>query len=343
MADQNPTDEVISKLNFTGGFPDKTDLAPSIIFLVVYAASVPLLVWRIVKKQHRTIILFRPTLFVMCRLGMLGLRAFMANNPTDYGISVLVAQLVMVSIGYLFLCDSLISLWKRNVEAVIPIDEAPGWVQRLARILRLLLLAAIATILASSIMSAGMYNGSGPPPESEISQVTTLRHASYCLSLAVPVVLLFTLVLTQRFFDLPKRKTYYIALPALALIVVAAYRVAQTFSKSASDPARTKAAFWVLQMFFELVAYALFLAISIPTMYPLAPKNRQPDHEAMREEDKSTTYDNRPNLPHLDSGRRELYGGGAGYGNNRDQWGGSGGRGGLIRGVLGQSLKMLDH
>lgn len=89
----------------------------------------------------------------------------------------------MVSVGYLFLCDSLISLWKRNVEAVIPIDQAPVWVQQLARILRLLLLASIGTILASSIMSAGMYNGSAPPSESEISQVAQLRHASYCTSL----------------------------------------------------------------------------------------------------------------------------------------------------------------
>lgn len=89
----------------------------------------------------------------------------------------------MVSIGYLFLCDSLISLWKRNVEAVIPIESAPRWVQQLARVLRLLLMASIGTILASSIMSAGMYDGQTPPSESDISQVTQLRHASYCCSL----------------------------------------------------------------------------------------------------------------------------------------------------------------
>jgi uncharacterized membrane protein YqjE len=134
---------------------------------------------------------------------MLGLRAYMATNMTNTTISILstsdcpvvtdlqynadqllpVAELVMVSVGYLFLCDSLISLWKRNVEAVIPIDEAPRWVQQLARLLRLLLLAAIATILASSIMSAGMSSDQAPPSESDIQQVTTLRHASYCLSL----------------------------------------------------------------------------------------------------------------------------------------------------------------
>lgn len=104
----------------------------------------------------------------------------------------------MVSVGYLFLCDSLISLWKRNVEAVIPIDEAPRWVQQLARLLRMLLLAAIATILASSIMSAGMSSDKAPPTESDISQVTTLRHASYCLSLGTS----FT---HQRFIDFESR------------------------------------------------------------------------------------------------------------------------------------------
>lgn len=39
MSAQAPTDEVLEKLNFTGGFPDKTDLAPSIIFLIVVSAA----------------------------------------------------------------------------------------------------------------------------------------------------------------------------------------------------------------------------------------------------------------------------------------------------------------
>lgn len=84
-------------------------------------------------------------------------------------------------------------------------------------------------------------------------------------------------------------------------------------------------------------------------MYPLAPKARQPDHESVRDqqEDKYTVYENRPGLPHLDSGRNPLYsqtGQSQSYQtqNYQGRFGGNA-RGGLIRGVLGQGLKLLDH
>jgi hypothetical protein len=90
----------LSKMNFTGGFPTSSDLAPSIVFLVIvsnsinlslvnaypqYVALLPLLLWRVVSIRHRGLILIRPCIFVACRLGMLGLRAYMSKNSYGEG------------------------------------------------------------------------------------------------------------------------------------------------------------------------------------------------------------------------------------------------------------------
>jgi len=91
----------------------------------------------------------------------------------------------MTSIGYLFLCDSMIALWKRNVESVMPLHQTPPWVQVIARLLRLLLLASIGTIIASSVEASELFDASSPPTQSSVSQIVHLRHASYCLSLGM--------------------------------------------------------------------------------------------------------------------------------------------------------------
>lgn len=79
-------------------------------------------------------------------------------------------------------------------------------------------------------------------------------------------------------------------------------------------------------------------------MYPLASQAREFDHEANREQlgDKYTVYENRPNVPHLDSARNPLYSQSGRAQNNQDIFGGRG-RGGPISYLLGKGLKILDH
>ena len=106
--------------------------------------------------------------------------------------------------------------------------------------------------------------------------------------------MLVGLFMTYRVFDLDARRTSYLLVPALSLLVVGVYRVVQTFSTNASDPVRSLAAFWVLQITFELcvvlvasvtfaaddgekpaklirsIAYMSYLVISLPGSYPRA-------------------------------------------------------------------------
>lgn len=84
----------------------------------------------------------------------------------------------MVSIGFLFLIDPVIELWRRHVATCLPAHEQPGWVRKLAALLKVGLLAAIATGVAGASKTSDAFNS-----QDGIDTVKHLRQISYCLSL----------------------------------------------------------------------------------------------------------------------------------------------------------------
>jgi len=44
-----------------------------------------------------------------------------------------VGQLVLVSVGYLFLLEPLVEMWRRHVATAVHKDHAPRWVNRISR------------------------------------------------------------------------------------------------------------------------------------------------------------------------------------------------------------------
>lgn len=274
-----PGQDTFSKLNFTGGFPSSVDLAPSIIFFILYALSVPVLVWRLASRQSHDSALFRPAIFALARLATLGLRAVMSKNP--YSVSELVAELILVSIGYLFLISTLASLWNRNVDGHLPAPH-PAWVTRLSRLVQLVILAAILTaIFSGSTMGTALDN---PSDTSKLDTVRNLRHATVVLSLAAIVLVSIGNAVTQVAFGTPKRQTMYLYGPCAALVVVSVYRVCQNTITDPGSAAQSKAAFWVLEMLFELVAYVSLLAVSLPQWYPEAEKSGKSKRRGSKEE-----------------------------------------------------------
>jgi hypothetical protein len=80
--------------NFTGGYPQPPDLAPSIVFAVLvsptggsadtqYGLCIPVLIWRVVNRETRTWLYLRPCTFMLLRLAMYILRAIMSINAYD--------------------------------------------------------------------------------------------------------------------------------------------------------------------------------------------------------------------------------------------------------------------
>ena len=168
--------DVISQINFTGGFPTHKDLAPSIIFLAAYALTTPLLIFRLVRSQDRTILLVRPSVFVAARFGMLVVRIIMAKGT--YSLGLLIAELVLVSVGFLFLIEPCVSLWSRNIKWTLHAQAEPRWVRRIRTLLTVALLAAISISAASGALINNAYTQPGG-----IDKVKHMREAGYILSL----------------------------------------------------------------------------------------------------------------------------------------------------------------
>jgi len=262
----------ISGINFTGGFPTSKDLAPSIVFVILYFISTPFFLYRVFRPQDRCLILIRPGVFLACRIGMLILRAVMSK--TTYGEGELIGELVLVSIGYLFLIDPCVEMWQRHLASAITKDQYPGWVRRMGVLIRMCLIAAIALTVAGSAMISSAISD-----PSKLSEVKTLREAGYVLSLAVVGVLLVALIGTHVSFGLAINGTLYILVPTCCLIIVGVYRVVQVFTNNSSAPVRSTAAFYVLQITFEFFAYCFILGISIPTRFPKDGRRERTDVE----------------------------------------------------------------
>ena len=90
----------------------------------------------------------------------------------------LVAELVLVSIGFLFLIDPVIEIWRRHIASCLPTHEQPGWVRKVAVILKIGLLASIGTGVGAAAQTSSAFDS-----QSGIDTVKHLRQVSYILAL----------------------------------------------------------------------------------------------------------------------------------------------------------------
>ncbi len=82
--------------------------------------------------------------------------------------------------------------------------------------------------------------------------------------LGVVVVAVLAIILTHFSFCLDARRTGCLLIPAACLLIVAVYRVVQTFTYDPSAAFRRDAAFFCLQILFELYVWAVqFMNVSL--------------------------------------------------------------------------------
>lgn len=84
----------------------------------------------------------------------------------------------MVSVGFLFLIDPVVELWRRHLASCLPKHEQPRWVLKLSTLLKIGLLAAIGTGVAGAAQTSSAFDS-----QSGIDTVRMLREVSYCLGL----------------------------------------------------------------------------------------------------------------------------------------------------------------
>ncbi|WWC87750.1 uncharacterized protein L201_002642 [Kwoniella dendrophila CBS 6074] len=254
--------DVVGRINFTGGFPDSKDFAPSLVFLIAYTITLPVLCMRLIRKSSRSLMLLRPCIFVSIRFSALILRIIMSKR--DYGLNEIIAELVLISIGYIFLIDPFIQCWKRNVEGNVPVSSRPHWLKPLRLALSVLLIACVIVTIAAGAVTSDAFKSS-----SWLNVVQGLRETSYILTLLILVFLASITILTHFYFKLPASRTLYILIPTCCLFIVGIYRIIHGHTNGSDKPIKSKTAFWVLQMLFEFIAYLFVIAVSLPEYFPL--------------------------------------------------------------------------
>lgn len=190
-----------------------------------------------------------------------------------------VAELILVGVGYLLLLEPILVLFKRTVDAAHPkhrYAREPLWLLILLGTCWAGLLAAVAMTVAAGVMiSDAIDQGTG------VQTIINLRHASYITSLSEykheheherhadsPAVIvgciLFALLICFAAYRTSVKQTLYLLIPICALLVVAVYRVVQTYTTSPSAAARKLSTFWILQITFELCVTPSVVPSSAP-------------------------------------------------------------------------------
>lgn len=273
--------------NFNGGLPARKDLAPAIVFSVLLGLSLPLLIWRLVSKKHRSKILINGLLFFILRLASLIMRAYMSRH--QYSEGTLVGEAVLTSIGYLPLLNALIDLWQARAEKgdervyddVTAAHQAKKmkWVKLTGWFLRGALLASLGTAIAAGAIFRKHYS-----EQEQTSLIRNLLKASYIVSLAITVITMLLKAVSAIMNHEPLLKTALLYSYSIPLLIVSIYRVVEVFS---GYRASTNAivAFFVAMILFEVIAYGILLAMKIPEMinkHTHHNRHEDPEKRAMR-------------------------------------------------------------
>ncbi|KAG7531310.1 hypothetical protein FFLO_04431 [Filobasidium floriforme] len=261
--------------NFNGGLPTSRDLVPSIIFTVALGLTLPMLIYRLSSRKHRSRILGNAVMFFILRTAAMIMRAYMSRH--EFSESTLIAELVLTSISYLFLINSLVDLWEKHEtqkhdeqiegqfglvnEKTVHLQKKNRWVHYAAWFLRGALIASLASAIAAGAILARQFDDG--------QKATTIRNlvkASYILSLATTAVSIIGVLVTHFTNHRSKRNTGFLLLYSIPLLIVGIYRVVEVFTGYRATT-RQLVAFWVAMVLFELIALCILLSISIPKWF----------------------------------------------------------------------------
>ncbi|KAG7532222.1 hypothetical protein FFLO_03690 [Filobasidium floriforme] len=254
----NPPEFGSIHLRIAGGLPDHTDLAPSAVFLVLYALLIPLyaLAWK--KNCIGRWFMVRPAVFIVMRIAFFALRLVLVEEGTSEGV--LIAEMVLISIGFIFLVDATIVIWEYQRDRQPEEHEHAGLLSRFLKLSRVSLVAAIATGTA-----AGGLTGQALSDPDTMSTVVALRKACYILSLIVVAVMLG--LHAHSVFLGHAKIGWGISCSALVytavLVVIAVYRLITAEESNPRAAVLSKTAFWILQVALEWVAVVSLLLITV--------------------------------------------------------------------------------
>ncbi|KAA1476510.1 hypothetical protein DENSPDRAFT_515110 [Dentipellis sp. KUC8613] len=248
----------------TGGIPTiSQDLAPSIVFVVLYALTSALVVFRIFQYRGVCVwVFFRLLVFENVRLVTFILRIVAAENFSDalkgkasFNTGILIAEQVLLGVGFVMPTSTLIAL----VEAHSSRQTGLGPKKKaIFRAMELSLLAAIAL----GAVAGGMYSSSLTNASTR-NDVKIERIVSAVVTLVALLLALGYCVYLLPKTGFPTSTTLWLGGTTSLLMIVPIYRIA-LIAHPPHDGQSTsaKAAFWVLQVTFEWLVGASLLSVN---------------------------------------------------------------------------------
>lgn len=256
--------------SLTGGLPTVSqDMAPTIIFLILYILTTALCIYRLTIQYRRPTRLFitfvRFPLFELARVATFIMRALLAENFTkvlkgqaSINKNLIIGEQILLGIGFLIPASVLVRLAGFHGSRFEGGDILGGR-RRATWFLEIMLIVAI----AFGIIAGTNFSGALTDP-SKAKDVKHDRVISSAITLAVLVILVFYCISLASRPNFPRATSLWLGLTSALLIIVPAYRIHNTLNPPASaDSAASKAEFYILQITVEWLVGASILAVNV--------------------------------------------------------------------------------
>lgn len=260
----------------SGGIPDSTDFAPSILFTVLYFLVLPLIIYRSIQYTVPWTLIFasvRLSLFAGIRIATFILRAIEAHQAQQGAqspqIVPFVVEQIFLGIGFIVLATNLVSLVNAHM-ARTDVPRSPTGLSaadRFHRVGRVMIVGLLVAVILGIVAGADYSSAISNP--SVAQQSKTMRLVSSALTLvAMGLAAGVCAILYVQHPQLPRASSAYLFGTACLVLIIPAYRIS-TISGSTNPTlaellsTKTKAEFWVLQVAVEWVALVVLSAVDI--------------------------------------------------------------------------------
>ncbi|KAI5480869.1 hypothetical protein MNV49_006678 [Pseudohyphozyma bogoriensis] len=272
-----------SGISITGGIPLKSqDLAASIVFTIVFALLIPPMLFRWVKPSSRTLVLIRPSLFIVVRVATYIIRAYMSTSEDHLSTGLFIAEQILLLVGFVFLCSAALALLGAHMmRTYVPTGGQQPLIQRAHKILELALLAAIILGIYSGTQLSGINTAS----QSTINTLKSCRDANViiCIVVSAGVALLSLVAYVQQKPRASLWASLYLSVLAGLLVMSSIYKIVIYTHPTSFFSDGAKAAFYCLSCLPEFLATAMLFAINLNDAYEIkAATQKEKDNKKMR-------------------------------------------------------------
>lgn len=279
----SPLGSDFGSFNLLGGIPVTRDIAPSIIFLIVYVVLAPILAVKLILNRTRFLGTIRVFIFSLSRIGAFIIRTIIAvKNKDNKNVtrSYYIAELVLFMAGLVLIVEP---SFTTAVDLVRPVVSQTSMNKRFLQLVRIVMIVPLVLLVVTAVDMTST--------DPNMSQDKTFRIASYSILIAATtcgaIGSIFVGKHSVTHYGFKVEATYIAIFINLACAGLSAFRLAQTL-ESASSSANNIVVFYVVSCLLEAVIVGVFAIFNFKILYlepRMALQNR--DDESYTKEEPS--------------------------------------------------------